>query len=622
MMNRNLCKKVITEGGSLTPLIIPSSESKGLGLMNPSIFVDAGKLLLNLRNINYTLYHCEKGQTFNSRYGPLAYLNPENDIHLRTFNFMCELGEDLSIKEFHKVDTSKLDVEPLWEFVGLEDARVVRWDGTLYIIGCRRDTTFNGVSRMELSEIVINEETVEEISRSRIAPPNDPNSYCEKNWMPVLDMPFHFVKWTNPTEVVKVDVANKISETVFLSKDIIQNIPDLRGSSQVLTWGENRFCIVHDVNLFKNKALQKDAIYMHRFVVWNKDWHIVHISEPFSFMTGEIEFCCGMAFYKGDLLITFGFQDNAAFVLRVPEILIEEIIGMKVKQEVIKKNVIKKEAAKWRATPYPTLEITTSIPIKGCPNDCVFCPQRVLAKAYSEIRDTRVMTFSDFQVAIDKVPIEVGITFAGFTEPFLNKSCSDMIVYAHESGHRISVFTTAVGMTLKDVEKIKDIPFASGPNSGFALHLPDKGGYSKHNVTQGYINIITALQLTNIQNFYSVCMGTIHEELTYLFPNVYIQEMWSRAGNLKREMQLKPGLLKLTDKFKSVDNGEGKWTCNCLEKLYHNVLLPNGDVSVCCMDYSLEHIIGNLYTQDYNNILPELDASFDLCRFCENAKQL
>lgn len=36
----------------------------------------------------------------------------------------------------------------------------------------------------------------------------------------------------------------------------------------------------------------------------------------------------------------------------------------------------------WRVTEWPTLEITTSIPKKGCVVDCVFCPQRVLQKVW------------------------------------------------------------------------------------------------------------------------------------------------------------------------------------------------------------------------------------------------
>jgi len=50
-----------------------------------------------------------------------------------------------------KVDTSALDVTPMWEFVGEEDCRVVQWLGDYYLVGVRRDTTTNGVGRMEYS---------------------------------------------------------------------------------------------------------------------------------------------------------------------------------------------------------------------------------------------------------------------------------------------------------------------------------------------------------------------------------------------------------------------------------------------------------------------------------------
>jgi len=95
--------------------------------------------------------------------------------------------------------------------------------------------------------------------------------------------------------------------------------------------------------------------------------------------------------------------------------------------------------------------------------------------------------------------------------------------------------------------------------------------------------------------------------------------MWSRAGNLNREVILKPELLNLTDRFRSIYHGPEPHTCGCEEKLYHNVLLPNGDVSLCCMDYGLEQILGNLFESEYDDIMPKPLSCFDLCNYCENA---
>jgi len=324
---KNFVTKVLEAGGNITPLIIPPTEkTKGTGLFNPSIYNDNGKILLNLRHCQYTIYHAEKGK-LEHHYGPLVYLNPENDITLTTTNYFCEVNDDMYITKYTPVDMSKLNVPPIWEFVGLEDCRVIRWDGKLYLSGVRRDTTTNGQGRMELSEIIIEGDTVKEISRFRIPAPGSDQSYCEKNWMPIVDMPYHYVKWSNPTEIVYADPVNKTCQTVFMSTSYIQKPYDFRGGSQVIKFGEYYICLAHVVNLFNSRAGRKNATYRHVFIVWDKNWNVVKYTEPFDFMGAEIEFCCGMTEYNGNILITFGFQDNAAYLLKAPIKFIEDYIN-------------------------------------------------------------------------------------------------------------------------------------------------------------------------------------------------------------------------------------------------------------------------------------------------------
>jgi hypothetical protein len=320
----NFAKFVLENGGTIKPLIIPSELTNGTGLCNPSVFVEEDIIFLNLRHIQYTLYHSELCN-YEHQYGPLVYLNPENDISLTTKNYFCELNNDLDIVQHNKVDTSKLDVKPIWEFIGLEDARLVKWNNKYYLSGVRRDTTTNGQGRMELSELEITDTEVKEISRFRIPAPGDDNSYCEKNWMPILDQPFHYVKWTNGTEVVKVDIENKTCKTTVL-KNWIPASKDLRGGSQVIPYKDGYLTLNHETDLYKSEAGRKDATYRHRFTYWDKDWNIQKFSNVFSFLEAKIEFACGMAKYKDDYLISFGFQDNAAYILRVPEKVLEEFV--------------------------------------------------------------------------------------------------------------------------------------------------------------------------------------------------------------------------------------------------------------------------------------------------------
>lgn len=327
----NLVQKSLQAGGRISPLVITDGHYKGIGYMNPSLLIDDdGDVLVNLRHINYTLYHSENQQKFISRWGPLAYLHPENDQTLTTVNYLCRLDPDtLEIKNYAKVDTSANDVPPLWEFIGLEDARLAKWDGDYYMIGVRRDTTPNGVGRMELVKVDLDKSawTATEVSRLRIPAPGADDSYCEKNWMPVLDKPYHFVKWASPTELVRTyPELPAVCEQVSLRQGVVPHA-DQRGGSQVVRWGNLYIAFTHEVGLFNNYLGQKDGIYRHRVAVWDDQFTLVGLSrDNFSFMDGQIEFCAGAALQNGNLLLSFGYQDNAAFALEVPGHLVDELV--------------------------------------------------------------------------------------------------------------------------------------------------------------------------------------------------------------------------------------------------------------------------------------------------------
>jgi len=332
----NLCKLALEKWGSLNYLILPANMTEGLGLTNPSIFIQDGKYLLNLRHVQYALYHSEGEQKYQTSWGPLAYLNPEDDVTLRTTNYLCQLDPNtLAIDKFRKVDTSKLDVKPIWEFIGLEDARVVNWDDNLYLTGVRRDTKTDGEGRMELSVI---DSGSKETERYRIEPPT--KSYCEKNWMPILDMPYHYVKWTNPTEVVKVNIEKGTSKTIHLVEQDIKFPRDIRGGSQVISYRNMYIALTHEVDLWKNEQGKKDAQYYHRFIVWDKNWKIVHYSNEFKFMTGAIEFSCGLALDRDQLIIPFGFQDSTAFILKFPITLLDDLCNFKLVDTDLEKSVV------------------------------------------------------------------------------------------------------------------------------------------------------------------------------------------------------------------------------------------------------------------------------------------
>jgi hypothetical protein len=113
----NFTSYVLFEGGVISPLIIPNPTMKGSSLMNPSVLVSEGKIRVIVRHINYTLYHSEKKKII-SPWGPLTYMHPEDDMHLRTWNFYGELDDDLNPIRWNAIDT--LDWRMHVWFIGME----------------------------------------------------------------------------------------------------------------------------------------------------------------------------------------------------------------------------------------------------------------------------------------------------------------------------------------------------------------------------------------------------------------------------------------------------------------------------------------------------------------------
>lgn len=325
MLEKGIANWACDNGGQIYALLVPTNKDFP-SLMNPSIIKIKDQLLINLRNTNYILYHAENNKNEHV-WGPLCYLHPENTSYLSTNNILCYLDNDLQISSYSTTDFSFLDQNPIWEFRGLEDCRLVYWDNNLFYSGVRRDTTPNGQGRIELSKILYLPNKSVEIERTRIPALGDNDSYCEKNWMPILDKPYHWVKWTNPTEVVYYDRYTLSTSSVILKNKIsCDECYDFRGGSQVIPYNNGYLAIIHEVDLTKTILNKKDGIYTHRFVYWDKDFNIQKISTRFNFMDAKIEFVCGLCEHNDSLLITFGYQDNAAFLLSLPKTLLSKIL--------------------------------------------------------------------------------------------------------------------------------------------------------------------------------------------------------------------------------------------------------------------------------------------------------
>lgn len=249
------------------------------------------------------------------------------------------------------------------------------------------------------------------------------------------------------------------------------------------------------------------------------------------------------------------------------------------------------------------LEITTHV---GCPMNCLDCPQKLLLSKY---HGKKFMDYDDYTKVIDKIPQGVRIDFSGMCEPFVNPRCTDMILYAANHGNPLALYTTLQGATLEDYERLKDVKYEV-----VTIHLPDREGRSTFKITDDYLKVLEKWDCNN----YS-CHGTIDERvLPYLKQRNLITYMHDRAGNLEHQRHF-------------YHPEQSKVLCiNCGNYLDHNVLLPDGTLLVCCMDYGMTHIFGNLFEQEYANVLNSDDARqlrIDMqerdciCKHCTNAME-
>lgn len=238
----------------------------------------------------------------------------------------------------------------------------------------------------------------------------------------------------------------------------------------------------------------------------------------------------------------------------------------------------------------PVMEIT---PKAGCSVHCKYCPQDTFLKRFFSQKRQSEMTLDDFKVYLNKMPQDLVVDFSGFVEPFLARDGLRMVQYAHESGHEVRLFTTLMGLDMPSFQVIEDIPFKL-----VVLHLPDVHHYANIPVTEEYLELlryVVAKKRPNGEPFVDIanCQSNpdprVVEIIGHRFPISW--DMVDRAGTLSDEH------------LRSAERMAEPIYCSRTPRLNHNVLLPNGDVVLCCMDFGMQRVLGNLKQQSYEEIM-------------------
>ena len=92
------------------------------------------------------------------------------------------------------------------------------------------------------------------------------------------------------------------------------------------------------------------------------------------------------------------------------------------------------------------MEITLKV---GCPNNCTYCPQETLLSRY---KGEKTFTLDSFKKCLESVPVTRNLTFMGASEPFLNPQAAEIMLWAHNRGHKMSLSTTLLNIKHEDIE--------------------------------------------------------------------------------------------------------------------------------------------------------------------------
>lgn len=316
-------KYLLEQGADIASLELEYDENETLASMNPSIWINTdGSAYINIRAVNYNLLN-SRYREYTQNDQPIAYVC-KDQYHLKTENYFGTFDIDtLKIERISKVKMLKLH-EPCWSFHGLEDARIIHWDNDIYLCGVRRDIKTNGEGRMELSKIVYIDNEWHETERIRIPAAGDDTAYLEKNWMPIIDKPWHWLKWCDPVEIANYDINERKLNIEY--KNNSWNY--YRGDSHLININGYYYCFVHNVlnHQLNENTNARMSLYLHYILKFDNDFNYIGCFGPFSYdKRFNIEFGCGLALYNNQCYLTYSENDAISYIVKFDSKILENL---------------------------------------------------------------------------------------------------------------------------------------------------------------------------------------------------------------------------------------------------------------------------------------------------------
>lgn len=199
---------------------------------------------------------------------------------------------------------------------GYEDLRLFESDGGLGALACVRDRDATGICRMVLLDIAEDGRVTREVVLD-----GPDSSRHEKNWVPIAadgDRLLIVYQW-NPVVRGHIDLG-----TGVLTLDAPNGRPHARadgwpgargggGGAVIGDDGEQLF-VVHEAIVMPDWSRR----YLHRFVTISAEGRAVRESVRLAFLSRGVEFAAGLALDRQNVLVSFGREDEEAWIASFP----------------------------------------------------------------------------------------------------------------------------------------------------------------------------------------------------------------------------------------------------------------------------------------------------------------
>lgn len=273
---------------------------------------------------------------------------------------------------------------------------------------------------------------------------------------------------------------------------------------------------------------------------------------------------------------------------------------------------------------FNSLEITAVI---GCARSCVYCPQDLIIEKYKLVkgRPDHLLHPKTLEKVIQNLPSELLVYWTGFGEPLQNKYFPELFNMICNAGFKSQISTTLFCANPESIDIICD----RAKWDRVTLHLPDNSGYMKAQIDDKYL---FDLKRVILSMNYDVDMihvfGSLNDKIKDMFESADLSDVVSRINFVEIDLNSstttsRANNLKTDNPVILNENNHDNSLLFCKAKRFNQpVLLPNGDLAMCCMDYGLTNIVGNLIYEPYESIVKRssIYMSYNLPKLCFNCE--